>query len=68
MKIPRRALRPIAVWLALSLCGGALFNLLRIPLPWMLGPLFFVGFAGINSVRVNHHVSVSFRLHPRVFP
>jgi membrane AbrB-like protein len=38
---------------ALSLCGGVLFNVLRIPLPWMLGPLFFVGFAGINSVRVS---------------
>jgi membrane AbrB-like protein len=53
MKIPQKSLRPIAIGLALSLCGSALFNLLRIPLPWMLGPLFFVGIAGINSVRVS---------------
>lgn len=53
MKIPQRSLRPVALGLALSLCGGTLFNALRIPLPWMLGPLFFVGFAGINSVRVS---------------
>ena len=53
MKITQGSFRPVAAGLALSLCGGALFNALRVPLPWMLGPLFFVGFAGINSVRVS---------------
>jgi membrane AbrB-like protein len=53
VKIPQRSFRPVATGFALSLCGGALFNALRVPLPWMLGPLFFVGFAGINSVRVS---------------
>ncbi|GHU19368.1 aminopeptidase [Betaproteobacteria bacterium] len=53
MKPSHGSFRPILMGLALSLCGGVLFNLLRIPLPWMLGPLFFVGFAGIHSIRVS---------------
>jgi membrane AbrB-like protein len=53
MKPTYGSFRPIAVGLALSLCGGVLFNYLRIPLPWMLGAMFFVGFAGINSIRVS---------------
>jgi membrane AbrB-like protein len=52
LPISPKTLRPIAVAFALSLCGGV-FSLLRISLPWMLGPLFFVGLAGINSVRVS---------------
>jgi membrane AbrB-like protein len=53
MKTTQRSLRSIATALALSLCGGYLFSLVKIPLPWMLGPLFLVGFAGINGIRVS---------------
>ena len=53
MKTSQRSLRSIAAALALSLCGGGLFTMLRIPLPWMLGPLFCVGLAGISGVRVS---------------
>lgn len=53
MKTSQRSFRSIAAALALSLCGGGLFTLLRIPLPWMLGPLFFVGLAGISGLRVS---------------
>ena len=53
MKKTPRSLPAIATALALSVCGGYLFSLVRIPLPWMLGPLFFVGLAGINGVKVS---------------
>ncbi|MDD5287301.1 MAG: AbrB family transcriptional regulator [Desulfuromonadaceae bacterium] len=33
----------IAKGLVISICGGLLFAFLRIPLPWMLGPLFATG-------------------------
>lgn len=45
-------IRPIISALAISLCGGALFKLAGIPLPWMLGPLFCVGAAGIGGIKV----------------
>lgn len=48
-----RSLPAIATALVLSVCGGYLFSLLHIPLPWMLGPLFFVGLAGINGIKVS---------------
>lgn len=53
MKNTSRSLSSIATALALSICGGFLFSLVRIPLPWMLGPLFFVGLAGINGIKVS---------------
>ncbi len=43
---------PIITALAISLCGGLLFKILGIPLPWMLGPLFTVGVAGVSGVKV----------------
>lgn len=52
MKTSPRTFRSIATALALSVCGGFVFRFLRIPLPWMLGPLFFVGLAGINGIKV----------------
>jgi membrane AbrB-like protein len=52
MKTQFKSLRPIATALLLSLCGGALFKLLGLPLPWMLGPMFAVGAAGISGVKV----------------
>ena len=42
----------IATSLAIGLLGGLLFNLAGLPLPWMLGPLFSVGAAGIGGIRV----------------
>lgn len=45
-------LAPIFTALALSLCGGLLFKLIGMPLPWMLGPMFTVGAAGISGVKV----------------
>lgn len=53
MKTSQRTIRSVATALALSLVGGLLFTFLKIPLPWMLGPLFFVGLAGINDVKVS---------------
>jgi len=44
--------QPYLAALALSFCGGAIFQFINIPLPWMLGPLFFVGLSGIRGVRV----------------
>ena len=44
--------RPFAIALALSLLGGLVFNLIGMPLPWMMGPLFGVGFAGLRGVNV----------------
>lgn len=46
------SLRPIATALAISLCGGSIFKLAGIPLPWMLGPLFSVAAAGIGGINV----------------
>lgn len=46
-------IRPIISALVISLCGGGLFKLIGIPLPWMLGPLFTVGVAGIIGVKVD---------------
>ncbi len=45
-------LRAVVLGLFLSLVGGALFQYLHIPLPWMLGPLFVVGVAGVSGVKV----------------
>jgi membrane AbrB-like protein len=45
-------LRPFATALALGLLGGFLFKEISMPLPWMLGPLFAVGLAGIRGIRV----------------
>ena len=53
MKNTPRTFTSIATALALSIGGGLLFSLVRIPLPWMLGPLFFVGLAGINGIKVS---------------
>jgi membrane AbrB-like protein len=52
MKIQFTRLPSIATALILSLCGGLLFKLLGMPLPWMLGPMFTVGAAGISGVKV----------------
>ena len=52
MNRPLHSLLPIATALALSVCGGFVFRLLHIPLPWMLGPMSVVGVAGIRGVRV----------------
>jgi len=53
MSHERLNLRSILTALTLSLLGGALFNAARIPLPWMLGPLFTVGIAGVCGVKVS---------------
>jgi len=45
-------LQAIATALCIGLLGGSLFSWLGLPLPWMLGPLFCVGAAGISGVRV----------------
>jgi membrane AbrB-like protein len=45
-------LRAVALGLLLSLVGGALFQRLHIPLPWMLGPLFVVGGAGVSGLNI----------------
>jgi len=42
----------IAKTFLIGLAGAVLFNLAHIPLPWMLGPLFCVGAAGIGGVKV----------------
>ncbi|MEI7430277.1 MAG: AbrB family transcriptional regulator, partial [Betaproteobacteria bacterium] len=44
--------RPFALALALGLIGGLFFKQISMPLPWMLGPLFFVGLAGIRGIKV----------------
>lgn len=49
----KRPIIPILTALIISICGGALFKALGIPLPWMLGPLFCVGAAGISGVKVS---------------
>ncbi len=45
-------LRPVFTALVISLCGGSIFKLAGIPLPWMLGPLFTVAAAGIGGITV----------------
>jgi len=52
MQPSSRPISPIITALAISLCGGSLFKLAHIPLPWMLGPLFSVGVAGVGGIRV----------------
>lgn len=52
MQSANSRLRPIITALAISLVGGSLFKLAHIPLPWMLGPLFCVGIAGVSGIRV----------------
>ena len=52
MNTAKNTLVPILVALAISLLAGSLCKLLHIPLPWMLGPLFGVGLAGINGIKV----------------
>jgi membrane AbrB-like protein len=52
MKLLRGPLHPVATALIFGLCGGLIFNLIGLPLPWMLGPMFTVGMAGINDVKV----------------
>lgn len=49
---PKTTLFPILTALGISLVAGTLCKLLHIPLPWMLGPLFGVGLAAINGVKV----------------
>ena len=49
---PKTTLLPILTALGISLVAGTLCKLLHIPLPWMLGPLFGVGLAAINGVKV----------------
>jgi membrane AbrB-like protein len=44
--------RPFVIALALGLIGGLFFKEINMPLPWMLGPLFFVGLAGFCDVKV----------------
>ena len=48
----KTCLPPILTALAISLAAGAVCSLLHSPLPWMLGPLFGVGLAAINGVKV----------------
>lgn len=45
-----KSLRPIVTALVFSFCGGFIFSTLKIPLPWMLGPLFMVGAAGVSGI------------------
>ncbi len=45
---------PYITALALSFLGGGLFKLMHIPLPWMLGPLFFSGLAGVGGLKVKN--------------
>lgn len=52
MKPSHKTYRSIATALTLSVCSGFLFRLIGIPLPWMLGPMFAVGLAGIHDIQV----------------
>lgn len=45
-------LRPYAIALAISIVAGNVFSRLHIPLPWMMGPMFGVGLAGIRGMHV----------------
>lgn len=51
MKNKIASLAPIVTALTLSVSGGWLFKLIGLPLPWMLGPLFCVGLAGVSGVK-----------------
>ncbi len=44
--------RPFAIALIIGLIGGLFFKEIDMPLPWMLGPLFAVGLAGIRGIQV----------------
>lgn len=44
--------RRFAFALALGLCGGWLFSFLRLPLPWMLGPMTFCTLAALLQAPV----------------
>ena len=52
MSLPLQSSHAIAKALVIGLCGGLLFNLARIPLAWMMGPMFAVGVAGISGIKV----------------
>ena len=52
MSAHNSSLPSIATALLIGLLGGSLFNCAGLPLPWMLGPLFCFGAAGISGVRV----------------
>lgn len=45
-------MHPIATALIIGFCGGLIFNFTGIPLPWMLGPMFAVGVAGVSGIKV----------------
>lgn len=52
MKITFTFIRPFAIALLISFFAGLLFSLIRVPLPWMLGPMFGVGYAGIRGIKI----------------
>ncbi|MEI7611838.1 MAG: AbrB family transcriptional regulator [Betaproteobacteria bacterium] len=52
MKREFALIRPFAIALVISVIAGLIFSLIHIPLPWMMGPLFGVGFAGIRGIHV----------------
>ena len=39
--------------LLIGLLGGIIFNVFLLPLPWMLGPAFFVALFALSDVKVN---------------
>ena len=39
--------------LLIGLSGGIIFNIFLLPLPWMLGPAFFVALFALSGVNVN---------------
>ena len=43
------AFKPHAITLILSAAAGMSFKFLGIPLPWMIGPIFAVGWAGVRG-------------------
>jgi membrane AbrB-like protein len=49
---PRARLLRIALTLLLAIAAGALAGVIRMPLPWMLGPLFAVGAASLIGYRM----------------
>lgn len=48
----KMTVKPLLAGLLFSLAGGAIFSLLQVPLPWMLGPLTFTGIAGVSGLPV----------------
>lgn len=53
-RFDRARLLRIALTLSIAALAGALASVIRMPLPWMLGPLFAVGAASLIGYRMEH--------------